>query len=130
MAFCLALKASAKPPARLGVGVLRPLSVPLPALPFILKPESRGAGGGAGFRPPAAGRLAGGAGGAGFARAADPLAPFAPFTLGGAVGGGGGPGLITGAGGASSLRYAEGAQPWPVAVFASHHPDIHVLALM
>jgi hypothetical protein len=110
--------------------VLRPLSVPLPALPFILKPESRGAGGGAGFRLPAAGRFAGGAGGAGLARAAGPFAPFAPFTLAGATGGGGGPGLITGAGGASSLRYAEGAQPSLVVVFASHHPNTHILALV
>lgn len=121
MAFCLALKASAKPPAKLGVGVLRPLSVPLPALPFILKPESRGAGGGAGFRP-AAGLFAGGAGGAGLARAAD---PFAPFARGAAAGGGGGVGLMTGAGGASSLRYAAGAQPSPVVVFANHQPRVY-----
>jgi hypothetical protein len=123
MALCLALRASAKPPAKLGV--LRPLSVPLPLPPFILRPESRGAGGGAGLRP-AAGRFAGG-GGAGLARA---VAPFVPFALGGAAGGGGGGvGLITGAGGASSLRYAEGAQPSPVEVLASHHPRVHILAL-
>jgi hypothetical protein len=59
IAFCLALKASANPPAKLGV--LRPLSVP--PLLVILVPESRGAGRGAGLRPPAAGRFAGGAGG-------------------------------------------------------------------
>jgi len=102
--------------------VLRPLSVPLPLAPFILIPESRGAGGGAGLRP-AAGRFAGGAGGVGLERMADPLAPLA---FAGAGGGGGGVGLMTGAagggGGASSFRYADGAQPWPVGVLASHHP--------
>ena len=67
MALCLAFSASANPPAKLGVGVLRPLSVPL-----TLKPESRGAGGGAGLRPPAAGRFAGGAGGVGLARTTGP----------------------------------------------------------
>jgi hypothetical protein len=122
MALCLALNASAKPPAKLGVGVLRPLSVPLPLAPFMLIPESRGAGGGAGLRPPA-GRFAGGAGGVGLNRMADPLAPLA---FAGAGGGGGGVGLMTGAagggGGASSFRYADGAQPWPVGVLASHHP--------
>jgi hypothetical protein len=59
IALCLALNASANPPAKLGV--LRPLSPP--PLLVILVPESRGAGGGAGLRPPAAGRLGGGAGG-------------------------------------------------------------------
>lgn len=100
MACCLILSASANPPARLGVGVFLPLSVPLP--PFKLRPESRGAGTGAGFRPAAAGRLAGGAGGAGFPRAAVPF-----------VGGAGGPGRTTGGGGggACSARYADGAQP-------------------
>lgn len=63
IALCLAFKASAKPPAKL-FGVLRPLSVPLP-FALTLMPESRGAGGGAGFLPPAAGLLAGGAGGVG-----------------------------------------------------------------
>ena len=53
--------------------MLRPLSVPLPfSIPMLL-PESRGAAGGAGLRPPA-GRLAGGAGGVGLPRAAEPLA--------------------------------------------------------
>ena len=103
MALCLALNASANPPAKLGVGVLRPLSVPLPLAPFMLIPESRGAGG-AGLRP-AAGLFAGGAGGVGLERMADPLAPLAFDEAGG---GGGGVGLITGAagggGGASSWR--------------------------
>ncbi len=83
--------------------------MPLPVPPFKLIPESLGARGGAGFRPVAAGRLAGGAGGAGFARTVELLAPFA-FTAAG--GGGGGVGRITGAGagaGISSLRYADGA---------------------
>lgn len=110
MALCLALNASANPPAKLGVGVLRPLSVPLPDPPFKLIPESLGARLGAGFRPAAAGRFAGGAGGAGFARTVEPLVPF---VLTAAGGGGGGVGRITGAGagGVSSLRYADGAQP-------------------
>jgi len=76
----------------LGVGVLRPLSVPLPLAPFVaipmLFPESRGAGGGAGLRP-AAGLLAGGAGGVGFPRTAD------PFVFVAAGGGGGGVGRTT-----------------------------------
>lgn len=122
IALCLALNASANPPAKLGVGVLRPLFSPLP-LPFMLIPESRGAGGGAGLRPAAAGLFAGGAGGVGLPLTAEPFAPLGLETPGG---GGGGVGRMTGAGGggggASSLRYAEGAQPWPVAVLASHHP--------
>jgi hypothetical protein len=126
IALCLALNASANPPAKEGVGVLRPLFSPLPPLPFMLIPESRGAGGGAGLRP-AAGLFAGGAGGVGLPRTA---APFAPFGLEAPGGGGGGVGRMTGAagggGGASSFRYAEGAQPWPVAVLASHHPKIFV----
>lgn len=102
MAFCLALRASARPPARLGVGVLRPLSVPLP-LVLRLIPESRGAGGGAGLRP-AAGRFAGGAGGVGFARTAAPLVPFALATGGGGGGVDRATGAAGGGGGASSLR--------------------------
>jgi hypothetical protein len=74
MALCRALKASARPPAKEGVGVLRPLFSPLPLL-CILIPESLGAGGGAGLRPAAAGLFAGGAGGVGF-----PLTPAEPFT--------------------------------------------------
>jgi hypothetical protein len=82
-------------------------------------PESRGAGGG-GLRPPAAGLFAGGAGGIGLAR---PAEPFAPLAFGAVGGGGGGVGLMTGAaGGASSLRYADGAQPWPEEFLASHQP--------
>jgi hypothetical protein len=67
-------------------------------------PESRGARAGAGLRPAAAGRLAGGGGGAGFART---VRPFVPFDLAAAGGGGGGVGRMTGAGaggGVSSLR--------------------------
>ena len=81
--------------------MLRPLSVPLPLAPFMLIPESRGAGGGAGLRP-AAGLFAGGAGGVGLDRIAEPLVSLALA----AGGGGGGVGLMTGAagggGGASS----------------------------
>lgn len=109
IALCLALNASASPPAKLGVGVFRPLSVPLPEPPFKLIPESRGASTGVGFLPPAAGRLAGGAGGVGFVRTVDPFIAT-DFTAAG--GGGGGVGRITGAGAwISSLRYAEGVQP-------------------
>lgn len=107
IALCLAFKASARPPAKLGVGVLRPLSV----VPLTLIAESRGAGGGAGLRPPAAGRFAGGAGGVGLALTTGPWPlDFAAGGGGGAIGraagaaGGGG-------GGASSFRYADGAQP-------------------
>lgn len=95
IALCLALNASAKPPAKLGVGVFRPLSVPLPEPPFKLIPESLGARAGPGFLPPAVGRLAGGAGGVGFARTVEPLTAV-DFTAAG--GGGGGVGRITGAG--------------------------------
>jgi hypothetical protein len=102
--------------------VLRPLSVPLPPLLFMLMPESRGAGGGAGLRPAAVGRFAGGAGGLGLPPTAAPLVPLALAT----GGGGGGVGRTTGAagggGGASSLRYADGAQPCPASVLANHQP--------
>lgn len=108
IALCLALKASAKPPARLGVGVLRPLSPPLPLAPILI-PESLGAEGGAGFLPAATGRFAGGAGGLGLALARA-AAPLTPLGFAGAAGGGGGTCRTTG-GGASSWRYAEGAQP-------------------
>jgi len=116
IALCLALKASANPPAKLGV--LRPLSVPLLA---ILVPESRGAGGSAGLRPPAAGRFAGGAGGWGLARTTGAV----PFAFAGGGGGGVGrkAGAAGGGGGASSLRYAEGAQPFlPEEFLANHQP--------
>jgi len=109
MAFFLASRASASPPAKLGVGVL----LRLPSDPFMLIPESRAGncGAAAGFLP-AAGRLAGGVG------FAAPLAPFAA--------GGGGGGLATaaggGGGGACSSTYAAGTHAWPSGVFASHHP--------
>lgn len=67
MLACLALKASARPPAKLA-GLL-PSGVALPLLPLfklvILTALSLGAGGGAGFFP--AGRFVGGRGGFGFA---------------------------------------------------------------
>lgn len=106
MAFFRASRASAKLPAKLGVGVL----LLLLSDPFMLIPESRACSP-AGFLP-AAGRLAGGCGAAGFARA-----PFA-----GAGGGGGGRGAATG-GGACSSTYAAGTQACPAAVLASHQPD-------
>ncbi len=108
MACFLASSASAKLPARLGVGVL----LLLLSDPFRLMPESRACSP-AGFLP-AAGRLAGGCGAEGFARAAPPF---------GAGGGGGGRGAATGAGaGACSSTYAAGTQACPPGVFASHQP--------
>lgn len=100
MALCRAFKASAKPPAKL-LGVLRPLSVSLP-FALTLIPESRGAGGGAGFRPPATGLFAGGAGGVGLFFTTGPW-PL-DFTVAG--GGGGGVGRIAtgGGGGVSSFK--------------------------
>ena len=88
MLICLALNASASPPARLGAlelsGVLRPLP---PLLVPMLTALSLGAGGGAGFLPPT-GRF-GGAGGVGFALTAGaceavPLMPFVDAEGGGA----------------------------------------------
>jgi len=88
IAFFRANKASASPPAMLGVGVL----LRLPSDPFKLIPESRAGscGAAAGFLP-AAGRFAGGVGLA--AREPNPLA---------AGGGGGGRGAATGGGACSS----------------------------
>ena len=68
MLACLALRASAKPPARLGAafplsGVARPLPLPLPFM-LILTALSLGAGGGNGFLP--TGRFVGGVGAVGF----------------------------------------------------------------
>lgn len=111
MAFFLANKASAKLPARLGVGVL----LLLVSEPFRLMPESRACSA-AGFLA-VAGRLTGGCGAAGFALAAA-AAAAAPF---GAGGGGGGRGAATGAGSCSST-YAAGTQACPVLFFASHQP--------
>jgi hypothetical protein len=112
-ALCLALSASANPPAKLPpellFGVALPLSVPLPVDGPRLTPLSlAGAGGGSGFLPPAAappatGRFDGGAGGVGFPFAglgvrAAPMPLPSPFPLAvrearaGAAGGGGGGG--------------------------------------
>lgn len=92
----------------------------------ILTALSRGAGGGAGFL--AAGRLVGGAGGVGLALMMGCKAPFAVvWGVGmecwvGAGGGGGGCGARVVD--TSSLRYADGAQPWPEpsTLLASHQP--------
>jgi hypothetical protein len=108
MAFFRANKASAKLPARLGVGVL----LLLLSDPFRLMPESRACSP-AGFLP-AAGRLAGGWGAAGFPLAAAPLA---------AGGGGGGRGAAIGGASCTSSTYAAGTQACPAAVFASHQPN-------
>ncbi len=116
MACFLASSASARPPAKLGVGVL----LLLLSDPFMLMPESRAAncGAGAGFLP-AAGRLAGGVG----------LAPLAADPLVGAAGGGGGGrGAATGAGVCSST-YAAGTQACPAGVFASHQPEKHRISI-
>lgn len=105
--ICLALNASARPPARLGAllpsfppsKLLFGVSLPLPPLLVpILIALSLGAGGGAGFLP-APGRF-GGAGGVDFAFAAAgrALVPFIPFVA--AAGGGGGTERAMGWGGA------------------------------
>ena len=100
--ICLALNASAKPPAKLGALPLSGLSGVVPPLPpltvLMLTALSLGAGGGAGFLPPP-GRF-GGAGGVGFALAAGAreALPFMPFTD--AEGGGAGTARATGWGGA------------------------------
>lgn len=143
IAFCLALNASASPPAKLPLpillGVTLPESVPLlgrsESLPRLTALSLAGVGGGKGFLAIAAGLLTGGAGGVGLARTTGPGDGFrsVPFVSGvaasagvgraGATGGGGG-----GGGGARSCSisstYADGAQPWePVLIFLqSHHP--------
>lgn len=97
IATCLALSASANPPARLTLpdelGVSLPLPLPPSALPFdepMLTALSLGAGGGSGFLPVVVvGLLAGGAGGVGLAlatgRAAVPLVET-PLVMGGGGG--------------------------------------------
>lgn len=98
MLICLALNASAKPPARLGVLELSAFSGVCPPLPplivLMLTALSLGAGGGAGFLPPT-GRF-GGAGGVGFAFAAGAreAVPLMPFVV--AEGGGAGTARATG----------------------------------
>lgn len=128
IALDLALRASARPPARLGPppccpeGVTEPLPVGVPPFEY---PLSLGVLGAAGLR--AAGRFAGGAGGVGLALTAG--APFA-FAAAGAGGGGGleaAGGAGGGGGGArTSSRYAAGVQPDadPSILFPSHHPAI------
>ena len=109
MAFFLASSASAKLPARFGVGVLL-LLLSDPLAPFRLMPESRGWSA-AGFLP-AAGRLTGGCGGVGL--------PRFPFAAGG---GGGARGATTGGGGAACFStYAEGTQACWSPFLANHHP--------
>lgn len=111
MALWRALRASARPPARLALDTL--LGVPRPLAPeespceFMLTALSRGAGGGAGaaFRPAMLGRLAGGAGGAALAFAAATVAdPFTGVGLARGATGGGGGGVGFGAGAACSSR--------------------------
>ncbi len=112
MLACLALNASANPPAKLGArldvlsGVTLPLPFNAPPTLLILTALSLAGSGAAGFLP--TGLLAGGTGAAGLVLAAGRVAPSA-------TGGGGGGARAVAAGGgawASSLRYAEGAQPW------------------
>ena len=144
IALCLALNASASPPARLPeptlLGVALPESVPLlgrsESAPRLTALSLAGVGGGNGFLAPATGLFTGGAGGVGFARTAGagdglrslPLVTGVADNAGvgraGATGGGGG-----GGGGARlccsiSSTYADGAHPWdPVVVLLqSHHP--------
>jgi hypothetical protein len=99
MLACRALNASAKPPAKLGVGVDLPLSGVARPLPFIVMLTALSRAGiiGGGFF--AAGRLAGGSGGAGLALTAGRAAPLAGTGVGRGcwrvvvvVGGGGGGG--------------------------------------
>lgn len=80
IALCLALNASARPPARLPppvllvlLGVALPLSPP-DGVVRLTALSLAGVGGGSGFLPPAAGRFAGGAGGVGLAFAAGAFA--------------------------------------------------------
>lgn len=117
IAFFLASNASARPPARLGVGVVLLLPSDPPFAPFRLMPESRCCSA-AGFLP-AAGRFAGGCGAEGLPR------PAGPFVRGG---GGGSRGATTGAGACSST-YAAGTQACLPPFFASHHP-IELLVTM
>ena len=92
-----------------------------------------GAGGGAGFFAPTAGRFAGGAGGVGFALITPDRA--VPLLCGGcgtvrmAMGGGSGRVALGGGAAGSSLRYAAGVQPSSVEAsrLASHHPINHGL---
>lgn len=133
IASCRFLNASARPPARLAFEVL--FGVPRPLAPeesceLTLTALSRGATGGAGFRPAILGLFDGGAGGAGldFAAAAF-AAAVAPFVilfepaLGPTGGGGGGVGL--GAGATCSSRYDSGVQPWTEVVkfMHNHQPE-------
>ena len=112
IALCLALRASARLPATLGVpppwpeGVTDPLPVGVPPFEY---PLSLGVVSGAAGLP-LTGRFAGGAGGVGFAFTAG-----APFALA-AAGAGGGGGRVTVAGGGgggarTSSRYAAGVHP-------------------
>lgn len=143
IAFCLALNASASPPAKLPLpilfGVALPESVPLlgrsESEPRLTALSLAGVGGGKGFLAIAAGLFIGGAGGVGLARAAGvgdslrsvPLVSGVAASAGvgraGASGGGGGGGGARTCCSISST-YAEGAQPCdPVIVFLqSHHP--------
>ena len=112
MALCLALNASASPPAKLPeptlLGVALPESVPLlgrsESEPKLTALSRAGVGGGRAFRAPATGLFTGGAGGVGLARTAGegdgrrsvPLVTGVATSAGigraGATGGGGGGG--------------------------------------
>lgn len=101
MLICLALNASARPPAKLGAlppSAFSGVFLPLPSLLPILTELSLGAGGGAGFLPPPG--LFGGAGGVGlaFAAGAREAVPLTPLVD--AEGGGAGTARVTGWGGA------------------------------
>lgn len=133
IALCLALNASARPPAKLALfmllGVARPLPPDESCCEFMLVTLSRGAAGGGSLRP--MGRLAGGAGGGGLAFAAAPTPEaMRPVPLGVAVldciGGARGGGGATGAGAAATIssRYDWGAQPWALVFMfmQSHQP--------
>jgi hypothetical protein len=142
IAFCLALNASASPPAKLPepilLGVALPESVPLlgrsESDPRLTALSRAGVGGGKGFLAPAAGLFTGGAGGVGLARTAGAgdVLRSVPFVSDVAANAGVGRAGATGGGGGGGARaccsisstYADGAQPWdPVVVLLqSHHP--------
>ena len=117
---CLALNASARPPARLGALPLSGVALPSLELLMLTALSLGPGGGGANFRPDAAGLFAGGIGGFGLALppAGVGTGRAEPFAT---TGGGTGRDAIGAEG--SSFRYAMGAQPSPpVSFLASHHP--------
>lgn len=138
MAFCLALNATASPPAIL-FSVALPLSPP-DGVVKLTALSLAGVGGGKGFLPPAAGLFAGGGGGVGLAFAAGGLACFGMplvttecvWGVGrGAVGGVGGGGGARICSDSISSMYAEGVQPSAeeTGLRQSHHPFVSFISI-